>query len=122
MTITICLLQQRPRPPPVALRSIAATGATTTHADTVARFEVMDGCPVRGETIPIRLPLAGLPTVPTAIGKSLPFSVQWLLNLVLIDEEDRRYFKQTEVTLFRAATAVARPTGKASKEAPSADV
>ena len=29
------------------------------------------------------------------------FSVKYFLNLVLIDEEDRRYFKQQEITLFR---------------------
>ena len=29
------------------------------------------------------------------------FSVKYFLNLVLIDEEDRRYFKQQEIVLFR---------------------
>jgi vacuolar protein sorting-associated protein 26 len=28
-------------------------------------------------------------------------SVRYFLNLVLVDEEDRRYFKQQEVTLWR---------------------
>jgi len=31
------------------------------------------------------------------------FSVKYFLNLVLVDEEDRRYFKQHEITLFRRA-------------------
>lgn len=29
------------------------------------------------------------------------YSVKYYLNLVLVDEEDRRYFKQHEITLFR---------------------
>ncbi len=31
------------------------------------------------------------------------FSVSYLLNLVLVDEEDRRYFKQQEIMLYRLA-------------------
>ncbi len=33
------------------------------------------------------------------------FSVKYYLNLVLVDEEDRRYFKQQEITLYRASDA-----------------
>ena len=29
------------------------------------------------------------------------FSVKYSLNLVLVDEEDRRYFKQQEIQLYR---------------------
>ena len=29
------------------------------------------------------------------------FSVKYYLNLVLVDEEDRRYFKQHEILLWR---------------------
>lgn len=29
------------------------------------------------------------------------FSVKYFLNLVLVDEEDRRYFKQQEIQLYR---------------------
>ena len=31
------------------------------------------------------------------------FSVKYFLNLVLVDEEDRRYFKQQEIQLYRAS-------------------
>lgn len=31
------------------------------------------------------------------------FSVKYYLNLVLVDEEDRRYFKQQEIMLYRAS-------------------
>lgn len=65
----------------------------------------MDGAPVKGESIPIRLFLAGYDLTPTMreIGKR--FSVRYYLNLVLVDEEDRRYFKQhvrlLNLTLFQ---------------------
>ncbi len=36
------------------------------------------------------------------------FSLRYYLNLVLVDEEDRRYFKQQEITLFRSIDAQAR--------------
>ena len=29
------------------------------------------------------------------------FNVKYYLNLVLVDEEERRYFKQQEITLWR---------------------
>lgn len=54
----------------------------------------MDGAPVRGESIPIRVFLAGYDLAPTMRDINKKFSVKYYLNLVLMDEEDRRYFKQ----------------------------
>ena len=55
-----------------------------------------------GESIPIRLFLGGFDALtPTFRNVNNKFSVKYFLNLVLIDEEDRRYFKQQEITLFR---------------------
>ena len=79
----------------------ASSGSPSTESDTLTRFEVMDGCPVRGEMIPIRLPLDGLDVTPTCASVASPFAVRYYLNLVLIDEEDRRYFKQQEISLWR---------------------
>lgn len=47
-----------------------------------------------GETIPIRLFLGGFELTPTFREVNKKFSVRYYLNLVLIDEENRRYFKQ----------------------------
>lgn len=33
------------------------------------------------------------------------YSVRYYLNLVLVDEEERRYFKQQEITLYRKEVA-----------------
>lgn len=76
--------------------------ATYNESETVTKFEVMDGAPVRAESIPIRLFLSGFDQLtPTMRGVNNKFSVKYFLNLVLIDEEDRRYFKQQEITLWR---------------------
>jgi len=73
------------------------------ESETMVKFEVMDGAPVKGECIPVRLFLAGVPgeLTPTYRNISNKFSLKYYINLVLVDEEDRRYFKQQEVTLWR---------------------
>lgn len=75
--------------------------SASTASDTVTKFEIMDGAPVRGESIPVRLFLEGYPLTPTYRSVNNLFSVRYYLNLVLVDEEDRRYFKQQEITLWR---------------------
>ncbi|KAI8824123.1 vacuolar protein sorting-associated protein 26-domain-containing protein [Fimicolochytrium jonesii] len=71
------------------------------ESETVTKFEIMDGAPVRGETIPIRLFLSGFELTPTYRDVNKKFSTRYYLNLVLVDEENRRYFKQQEITLYR---------------------
>ena len=58
----------------------------------------MDGAPVRGESIPIRVFLAGYDLTPSMRDINKKFSVRYYLNLVLVDEEERRYFKQQVIT------------------------
>eukprot|EP00697_Spironema_sp_BW2_P006922 gnl/Spiro4/21106_TR10295_c0_g1_i1.p1 gnl/Spiro4/21106_TR10295_c0_g1~~gnl/Spiro4/21106_TR10295_c0_g1_i1.p1 ORF type:complete len:296 (-),score=50.41 gnl/Spiro4/21106_TR10295_c0_g1_i1:140-1027(-) len=69
--------------------------------ETVSKYEIMDGAPVKGESIPVRLFLSGFPLTPTYRNINQKFSVRYFLNLVLVDEEDRRYFKQQEITMWR---------------------
>jgi len=68
---------------------------------TLSKFEIMDGAPVKGEAIPVRLFLGGFDLTPTYKDVHNKFSVSYILNLVLVDEDDRRYFKQREVLLWR---------------------
>jgi vacuolar protein sorting-associated protein 26 len=75
--------------------------AAVTESETLTRFEIMDGAPIKGERIPIRMFLSGLDVGPSLVGAANCLSVRYFLNLVLIDEEERRYFKQQEVTLYR---------------------
>jgi vacuolar protein sorting-associated protein 26 len=69
--------------------------------ETITKFEIMDGAPVRGESIPVRLFLKGFDLTPTYRNINNKFSVRYYLNLVIVDEDDRRYFKQSEITMFR---------------------
>jgi len=83
-------------------RETIGTGTTSsTENVTVGKFEVMDGCPAKGEVIPIRLYLAGYDLTPSLKNINNKYSVKYFLNLVLVDEEDRRYFKQQEINLWR---------------------
>jgi len=52
-----------------------------------------DGCPHKGEVIPIRLYLSGVDLTPSHKNVSGKFTVKHFINLVLVDEEERRYFK-----------------------------
>ena len=85
----------------------------------------MDGSPSRGETIPIRLFLGGFDLTPTFREVNKKFSTRYYLSLVLIDEglysrilccqgcttklllDARRYFKQSEIVLYRQPPEVA---------------
>lgn len=81
-----------------------STGSGTSQyneSETITKFEIMDGAPVRGESIPIRLFLSGFDLTPTFRDINKKFSTRYYLNLVLIDEENRRYFKQQEITIYR---------------------
>jgi len=71
------------------------------ESEVITKFEIMDGAPVKGETIPIRLFLSGFDLTPTYRDINKKFSTRYYLNLILIDEENRRYFKQQEITIYR---------------------
>jgi len=73
---------------------------------TLSKYEIMDGAPVRGEAIPVRLFLGGFDLTPTYKDVFNKFSVSYILNLVLVDEDDRRYFKQREIVLWRKADKI----------------
>ena len=74
---------------------------TYNESENISKFEIMDGAPVRGESIPIRAFLSPYELTPTFKNVHNKFSVKYYLNLVLVDEEDRRYFKQQEITTWR---------------------
>ncbi|KAI4340939.1 hypothetical protein MLD38_025727 [Melastoma candidum] len=82
-------------------RESTGSGANThVQTETLAKFELMDGAPIRGESIPIRLFLSPYELTPTQRNVNNKFSVKYYLNLVLVDEEDCRYFKQQEVVIY----------------------
>mgnify|MGYP002477164140 CR=1 FL=1 len=71
----------------------------------------MDGSPSRGETIPIRLFLGGFDLTPTFREVNKKYS-----TLVLIDEDARRYFKQSEIVLYRQAPEGVEAAQRQAKE------
>ena len=64
-----------------------------TESEKLVTFEIMDGAPVKDELVPIRFYLASTDLTPTYKNVNNRYAVKYMLNLVLIDEEDRRYFK-----------------------------
>jgi vacuolar protein sorting-associated protein 26 len=54
-----------------------------------------------GEVIPIRLFMTGFDFTPTFKNINNKFSCKYFVNLVLVDEDERRYFKQQEIFLWR---------------------
>ncbi|GAT94717.1 vacuolar sorting protein 26 putative [Entamoeba histolytica] len=73
----------------------------TVDTEVLSRYELMDGAPVKGESMPIRVFLANLDLTPTYHNVNNMFSVTYHLHLVLIEEDGKRYFKQCEFKLWR---------------------
>lgn len=81
-----------------------------TKEEQIMSFEIMDGCPTKEETIPIRLYLASTDQLgPSYNNINNKFSVQYFLHLLIIDVEDMKYFKNNEIQLYRQFKAI---TGK----------
>ncbi|KAI9816395.1 MAG: Vacuolar protein sorting-associated protein 26 [Thelocarpon impressellum] len=86
------------------------------ESETLVRFEIMDGSPSRGETIPIRLFLGGHDLTPTFREVNKKYSARYYLSLVLIDEDARRYFKQSEIVLYRQTPEIASAAAAAATQ------
>jgi len=83
-------------------RESAGTGPKLyPETETLLKYEIMEGAPVRGESVPVRMFLGGVDLTPTYKNVASKYTVKYYLNLVLVDEDDRRYFKQQEIQLFR---------------------
>ncbi len=67
-----------------------------------------------------RLYLSPYDLTPTYSNVHNKFSVKYFLNLVLVDEEDRRYFKQQEIQLFRKDEEASTPEGAVDASASAA--
>ena len=67
----------------------------------LCRYEIMDGAPTKNETIPIRFFLSPYELTPSYPNINNKFAVQYFINLVLYDADDKRYFKQHEIVLYR---------------------
>lgn len=72
-----------------------------TENETLTKYEIMDGAPVKGEVVPVRFYLASTDLTPTYLNINNRVSTEYVINLVLLDEQDRRYFKQQKIELWR---------------------
>lgn len=57
---------------------------TFNENETIAKYEIMDGAPVRGESIPIRVFLAGYELTPTMKDINKKFSVRYYVSSLRI--------------------------------------
>eukprot|EP00993_Chasmostoma_nieuportense_P001742 NODE_2596_length_1140_cov_117.951629_g2476_i0.p1 GENE.NODE_2596_length_1140_cov_117.951629_g2476_i0~~NODE_2596_length_1140_cov_117.951629_g2476_i0.p1 ORF type:complete len:333 (+),score=91.67 NODE_2596_length_1140_cov_117.951629_g2476_i0:53-1000(+) len=72
------------------------------EAETLTKYEIMDGTPIAGELVPIRLYLKSVPRLtPTYELIQNAFSVKYYVNLVLVTGDGKRYFKQQEIIIYR---------------------
>ena len=67
----------------------------------IIAYEIMDGGPIKNEVIPIRFYLKPYGFTPSIDNANNRLSVQYLISLVLVDIEGRKYFKKHEITLHR---------------------
>lgn len=78
------------------------TAEEVMESETLQKYEVMDGTPIVGEVVPIRLYLRSVPRLtPTYADVHNLLSVRYYLNLVLVNQSGKRYFKQQEIQLYR---------------------
>ena len=66
--------------------TVGANQNAVTENETLSKFEIMDGAPVKGELVPVRFYLASTDLAPTYDNVNNRFSCRYALNLVLIDE------------------------------------
>ncbi|KAJ5079714.1 vacuolar protein sorting-associated protein [Anaeramoeba ignava] len=76
----------------------------TIKSQKIETFEILDGSPDKGDSIPIRLFLEQFPLTPTFNKVQKKFSVRYFLNLLLIDEQGKRYVTESEIFLYRNFT------------------
>jgi vacuolar protein sorting-associated protein 26 len=67
----------------------------------ISKFEVVDGKPDAGELVPIRMFLNCYDLSPTYKDINGNVSVKYYLKFVVIDDDDKAFFKQQEIILWR---------------------
>eukprot|EP01027_Heterolobosea_sp_BB2_P006755 GEZU01010156.1.p1 GENE.GEZU01010156.1~~GEZU01010156.1.p1 ORF type:complete len:138 (+),score=43.15 GEZU01010156.1:211-624(+) len=84
--------------------TIGYAGSQHTEQETLKKFEVIDGSPISGEVVPMRIYLNSIEKwklTPTCENVNNKFTVKYFLHLSLCDKAGRRYFKQHELFLWR---------------------
>lgn len=71
------------------------------ETNVIARYEILDGSPSEGDIIPIRIYLECYELTPTYKFTDLDLSVEYYLKFVVVDNNDKNYFKQQDIFLWR---------------------
>ncbi|ELP85346.1 vacuolar protein sorting-associated protein, putative [Entamoeba invadens IP1] len=79
---------------------------TESQITILKKFEIMDGIVIKGEKIPIRLPLKGVPLTSSYKNIGGVFSVDYFISVVIIDTDERRYFAETPIIVYSLSTPV----------------
>lgn len=72
-----------------------------TESEVISRFEIMDGAPTKNETIPFKWFIKAYNLTPTFPNINNKLQVQYFISIVLIDADEKKYFKQHEIILVR---------------------
>mmetsp|Transcript_12969 Transcript_12969/g.17552 ORF Transcript_12969/g.17552 Transcript_12969/m.17552 type:complete len:317 (-) Transcript_12969:96-1046(-) len=83
----------------------------------ICEHQIMDGAPLKGEVIPLRLYLERYNLTPTYQSVLKKFNVKYYLKLILLDVASRRYFRKQEITLWRS-----RPSPSTTKTSSDLDI
>ncbi len=77
-------------------------GGTVSENKIITRIEIMDGEPVVGERVPIRLFLSSVDGLtPTQRNINNTFSCKYFLSVMIHDDAGNKYFKQQEFEVWR---------------------
>jgi len=68
---------------------------------TVCRYELLDGVPVRGDYVPIRLFMPGVKVWPYKNSENVDFKVYYSIRLLFYDEHGKKYVKELDDKVFR---------------------
>ncbi len=82
-------------------KEIITGGNNKTIISPLCRYEIMDGAPIKNETIPFKWFISAYDLTPSFKNINNRLQVIYSLNLVLIDSDNRKYFKQHDVELIR---------------------
>jgi vacuolar protein sorting-associated protein 26 len=80
-------------------------GAQVVKRNIIKSIEIMDGAPVRGESIPIRFFLGDCNIWPWSDFPGSALKIEWYLRAQLIDENGKKYYKRLRVLIVRKPPA-----------------
>ena len=93
-------------------KEVSNVAGAQPESKVIVRYEIMDGGPIKNEVIPFLFYLKPYKLGPTMNNIGNKFSVQYFINLVLNDDQNRAYFKQHEIVLHRIEKQKSKKEGK----------